>query len=114
MGPILHYQNLDTVGHDHDGDNEIYMEYLGNKRVEKAAYKISGNGRFTYHVAECSFFNSDYTLFYKAGIPIINYHDHMNRGCSHPNHSVQDTKDVISIQRLEKVACNVLESIDYY
>ena len=113
-GLILYYQNLDTIGHDHNGTNEIYMEFLGNKRVEQAVYSISNNGRFVYHVSECSFFNSDYTPFYQVGIPFINVHDHMYSGCSHPNHSIKDTKDVISIIRLEKIASNVLECIDYY
>lgn len=113
-GLILLYLNLDTIGHDHYGDNEIYMEYLGNKRVEEASNTMSSNGRFVYHVSECSFFNSDYTPFYRAGIPIINFHDHMTHSCSHPNHTAYDTKEAISIVRLYKIAYNVLECIDYY
>lgn len=113
-GLILLYLNLDTIGHDHYGDNEIYMEYLGNKRVEEASNTMSSNGRFVYHVSECSLFNSDYTPFYRAGIPIINFHDHMTHSCSHPNHTAYDTKEAISIVRLYKIAYNVLECIDYY
>lgn len=113
-GLILLYLNLDTIGHDHNERNEIYMEYLGNKRVEEASNTMSNNGRFVYHVSECSFFNSDYTPFYQAGIPIINFHDHMIGSCSHPNHSVYDTKNAISISRLYKIAYNVLECVDYY
>lgn len=112
VGRILHYQNLDTIGHDHE--NVLYVEYLGNKRVEEAVYTISSNDRFEYHVNKSTFFNSDYTPFSQAGIPFINYHDHMTSGCTHPNHSVKDTKDVISIKRLEKIVCNVLDCIDYY
>ena len=108
---ILHYENLDTIGHDHD--NEIYVEYLGNGRIEKLAQNLSSNGRFTYHVTECSVFNSDYTPFCSVGIPIINYHDHQ-KACANPSHSVLDSPDAISISRLIKIVDNVRESIEDY
>ena len=109
---VLHYENLDTIGHDHD--NVIYVEYLGDNRMERMIQQLSLNGRFTYSVSHCSFFNSDYASFSNVGIPIVNYHDHYEKGCEHPNHSLKDTKDVISISRLIKIVHNVIESIDAY
>lgn len=109
---VLHYENLDTIGHDHD--NVVFVEYLGNDRVERMVQQLSLNGRFTYRVSACSFFNSDYAPFYSAGIPIVNYHDHYDKGCDHPNHSLKDTKDVISVSRLVKIVHNVIDSIEAY
>ena len=111
---VLHYENLDTIGHDHDGSNVIYMEYLGGERISQAAHEISKNGRFTYHIRESTFFNSDYTPFYKAGIPFINYHDHYEYGCNHPNHTPQDTKDAVSVKRLTRIVLNVFDCIQSY
>ena len=111
---ILHYQNLDTIGHDHDGCNEIYIEFLGNSRINQFAHALSQNGRFVYHISESTFFNSDYTPFYQAGIPFINFHDHYGFRCDHPNHSINDTKEAISISRLVKIVHNVEESIVMY
>ncbi len=111
---VLHYENLDTIGHDHDGSNVIYMEYLGNERIAQAADEISRNGRFTYHIRESTFFNSDYTPFYRAGIPFINYHDHYEYGCNHPNHTPMDTKDAVSINRLIRIVFNVFDCIQSY
>ena len=108
---FLHYENLDTIGHDHD--NEIYVEYLGNDRIKRLAMNFSSNQRFTYHVSECSVFNSDYASFYSVGIPIINYHDHQ-KACANPSHSVLDSSDAISISRLIKIVNNVRESIEDY
>ena len=111
---LLHYENLDTVGHDHDDSNEIYLEYLGGERISQAAQLISQNGRFTYHLSESSFFNSDYTPFYQAGIPFLNYHDHYGFKCSHPNHTSWDTRDAISIPRLIRIVHNVYDTIMSY
>ncbi len=114
LSQLLHYENLDTIGHDHDGSNEIYMEYLGGERVSRVAYDISRNGRLTYHITESTFFNSDYTPFYDAGVPFINYHDHYGFKCGHPNHTTWDTKDAISINRLIRIVLNVFDCIVFY
>lgn len=114
LSRLLHYENLDSIGHDHDGFNELYLEYLGGERISQAAQAISRNGRFTYHLAKSTFFNSDYTPFYQAGVPYINYHDHYSFKCSHPNHSSLDTKDAISINRLIRIVLNVVDCIESY
>ena len=109
---LLFYENLDTIGHDHG--NQIYIEFYGSDRVRDLAHALSLNGRFNYHIAESSAFHSDDYSFYKKGIPIINYHDHFNEECEHPNHRTTDIKEAISIRKLIKIVYNVRESIDSY
>ena len=108
---ILHYENLDTIGHDHE--NIIYIEYSRNSRIRFLAEQISLNERFSYQISECSVYNSDYASFASVGIPFINYHDH-KKACDRPNHSNLDVKEAISISRLVKVVNNVRESIKHY
>ena len=111
----LFYINFDCVGHDHDYDNngksDIYLEYRGSDLVEKIAYLTAQNGRFDYMISERETFTSDYTSFFRIGIPFLYYRDHKNFVCSHPNHSTDDTQDAISIERLVKLIYCVQDNI---
>ena len=111
----LFYINFDCVGHDHDydhnGKSDIYLEYRGSDLVEKIAYLTSQTGRFDYNIAERETFTSDYTFFYRIGIPFLYYHDHNNYICSHPNHSTKDTQDAISIERLVRITHCVRDNL---
>lgn len=112
---ILLYQNLDTVGHNHDGNNEIYLQYLGGgNRVKVEAERIAQNGRFVYHVSPKKTFESDYTSFYNVGIPFLCYYDHRDYICENPQHTTLDTQDAISIERLIRVANNVRETVEIF
>ena len=111
LGFILYYENLDTVGHDHE--NNIYIEYGGKDRIRVMLENLSLSSRFAYHVSACSVYNSDYAPFHLAGIPFINYHDH-NSACDNPNHSIKDVKEAISVSRLVKIVSDVRESIESY
>lgn len=107
----LFYQNLDTIGHDHGGRNEIYLEYVGEGRMIKTISHLASNNRFNYNVSVKISFASDYYSFYKIGIPFLCYHDHKGFTCDNPNHSVDDIPDVISIDRLINIAQIVCEAI---
>lgn len=108
---ILYYINLDNVGHDHGGKNEIYLDYNGSELTKRIVENTAMNRRFRYFTSRRDTFTSDYASFYNVGIPFICYHDHDGSSCNHPNHSTMDTKDAISIKRLVKVAHNIIDQI---
>lgn len=115
---VLYYVNLDTVGHDHDYDNnglgDINIDCFGSDLVSRISTMTANNGRFDYSVFPRKTASSDYASFDRIGIPFIWYHDHNSFSCSHPIHSTADIKDVISIKRLIKIAKNVCDYLDSY
>lgn len=111
----LFYLNLDTIGHNHSGSNEIYFDYYGTERTAQSVETIADNQRFEYHVSERKTqLVSDYASFYKIGVPYLSFHDHSGFTCKHANHSVSDTPDAISVDRLLKITSNVIDLINIY
>ena len=112
---VLFYFNLDTIGHIHENNPAIYFDYKGDERTKRAAYRLSENGFLEYVTAErVKPPASDYASFGKVGIPFLSLHDHSDFTCEHPNHSINDTPDAISIERLVCVSKSVSEMIRIY
>ena len=109
------FQGSDFLGHIHENNPAIYFDYKGDERTKRAAYRLSENGFLEYVTAErVKPPASDYASFGKVGIPFLSLHDHSDFTCEHPNHSINDTPDAISIERLVCVSKSVSEMIRIY
>ena len=114
---ILLYQNLDAIGHDHNGMVRMrYWDWKNDGRLVDALNRITANGRFQYIIEPTpSGGASDYATFNAVKIPFIAYHDHdATKPCSHPNHSEEDKPEFISIDKLLKIVDNTREMISTY
>lgn len=81
----------------------------------EAVQTTASNGRLKYIVSEKTRFGSDYVSFYNIGVPFMCYHDHFNSSpCDHPNHTVLDTPDIISIEKLICISQNIRDAIEIY
>lgn len=110
---IILYFNVDSVGHDHD----LYVRYKGKKLVEYVMASFVGNSRFAYQLINMSNpdaigWGSDYVSFNNARIPFISFSDHNGNMCQHDSHSVRDVPEAVSIDRLKKHVCNLVDCLN--
>ena len=112
---VVFYVNLDTIGHNHAENPELYVGYYGDERMKNRVDSLVRMKRLALSITDPpGRQNSDYVSFYKEGFPYINLHDHNGYKCPNPSHSIFDTPEEISIYRLLNISYCVRDVIDAY
>ena len=101
---VLFYINVDAIGHDHNQTNTMSFLHRGNGIADIISEFVKSKAfTFRFFEAPKGFGSSDQVPFDAQDIPYVSFYDSPtsdHRECGHNLHSIYDTPDAVSIDRL--------------